>query len=172
MTYSAILSLLILGDDLSRLDKEGILKYLKICQQADGSFAPHMGSKECDMRFVFCAFAICFLLKDWSSIEIPKSLEFIKHSQSYDGGFGTGPKRESHGGSTYCAVAALALVGQISLIDQSLLLTWLMNRQDHGFNGRINKPDDTCYGYWIGCCIEVRGLILTDIIDNGMQGSS
>ena len=155
MTYSAILSLLILRDDLSRLKKDKILKYLNICQQSDGSFAPHIESKECDMRFVFCAFAICFLLKDWSSIDLTKSLEFIKRCQSYDGGFGTMPGRESHGGSTYCAVSGLILSNQINLIDQSLLLRWLIHRQERGFQGRVNKPDDTCYGYWIGCCIEV-----------------
>ena len=160
MSYSGLLSLLILKDDLARVDKKGMLNYVRQCQMDDGSFCPHIGSNECDMRFVFCAFAICFILKDWSFISLPKALGFIKKCQAYDGGFGTAPGRESHGGSTYCAVAALMLSGQDKsmrddLVDETLLLHWLVSRQNQGFHGRINKPDDTCYGYWIGSCIEV-----------------
>jgi hypothetical protein len=36
MTYTALLSLSILRDDFSRLDRPGILKFLRACQRADG----------------------------------------------------------------------------------------------------------------------------------------
>ena len=40
-----------------------------------------------------------------------KLIDYVQRSQNYDGGIGLGPGLESHGGSTYCAVAALALLG-------------------------------------------------------------
>ncbi|MCL7029570.1 hypothetical protein MKW94_017510, partial [Papaver nudicaule] len=80
---------------------------------------------------------------------------------SYDGGFGLVPGLESHGGATYCAVAALRLMGFIeddvlskgttfSVIDVQPLLEWCLQRQaiDGGFQGRANKATDTCYAFW------------------------
>ena len=40
-------------------------------------------------------------------------LQFIHGSQSYDGAFGMAPSTESHGGCSYCAVAALAMMGRL-----------------------------------------------------------
>lgn len=170
MTYAALLSLLILQDDLNNVQvstfsspthtnkqKDEIIKTLAKCQKEDGSFSPFVESSESDMRFLFCACAISAILNDWSGINQEKALSYIQKSQSFDGGFGTGPSRESHGGSTYCAVAALCLLGKVNdgLVDCDRLLYWLISRQDQGFHGRINKPDDTCYGYWIGSCLNV-----------------
>lgn len=30
------------------------------------------------------------------------------------------------------------------------LKRWALFKQDEGFHGRINKPDDSCYAFWIG----------------------
>lgn len=49
------------------------------------------------MRFVFTAVAVCFILNDFSTINIPQMLDYIKKSVSYDGGIGQGPGLESHG---------------------------------------------------------------------------
>jgi len=43
------------------------------------SFAAVYGS-ESDMRFVYCAAVICYLLKDWSMIDVDKSVQFIRDS--------------------------------------------------------------------------------------------
>jgi len=97
---------------------------------------------EYDMRFVFCAAAITALLpkqadsadrvqeddktgkkakdeKDKETdgeLDLEQLVEYVRLSQNYDGGIGLGPGLESHGGSTYCAVAALALFG-VPLLD-------------------------------------------------------
>ena len=97
MTYTALLSLLILGDDLKRVLKTRTLESIKELQQKDGSFIPQINSSETDIRFLFCACAICFIFNDWSGIDVDLALNFIKSCQNYDGAFGTGPKRESHG---------------------------------------------------------------------------
>ncbi|MCL7025863.1 hypothetical protein MKW94_004807 [Papaver nudicaule] len=60
--------------------------------------------------------------------------------QSYDGGFGLVPGLESHGGATYCAVAALRLMEFIEDDRQAI---------DGGFQGRANKATDTlCFLDW------------------------
>ena len=71
----------------------------------------------------------------------------------FQGGIAQGPYLESHGGSTYCAVASLFLMDRmdtLSASERSQLVRWLVNRQKQGFNGRPDKDDDTCYTFWIG----------------------
>ncbi|KAG7259189.1 hypothetical protein CRUP_001710 [Coryphaenoides rupestris] len=72
MTYTGLASLLLLGDDLGRVDKRACLVGLKALQLEDGSFY-----------------------------------------SSYDNGIGQGAGLESHGGSTFCAIASLRLMGRL-----------------------------------------------------------
>ncbi|XP_022746947.1 geranylgeranyl transferase type-1 subunit beta isoform X2 [Durio zibethinus] len=182
-TYCALAILKMVGFDLATLDKESILISMRNLQQPDGSFMPlHVGA-ETDLRFVYCAAAICFMLEDWSGMDIEKAKEYISNCQSYDGGFGLSPGLESHGeleniscnccdtgGGTYCAVASLRLMGYIeddllskntssSIINVPLLLDWSMQRQatDGGFQGRANKSSDTCYAFWVGAVLRILG---------------
>jgi geranylgeranyl transferase type-1 subunit beta len=37
------------------------------------------------------------------------------------------------------------------------LIKWLVDRQQIGFQGRVNKPDDTCYSFWIGATLVMLG---------------
>ncbi|OMO58950.1 Prenyltransferase/squalene oxidase [Corchorus capsularis] len=169
-TYCALAILKNVGFNLSTIDKESILISMRNLQQPDGSFMPvHIGA-ETDLRFVYCAAAICFMLEDWRGMDREKAKEYILNCQSYDGGFGLTPGLESHGGGTYCAVASLRLMGYIeddllsknassSVVNVPLLLDWCMQRQaaDGGFQGRANKPSDTCYAFWIGAVLRILG---------------
>ncbi|KAH1260788.1 Geranylgeranyl transferase type-1 subunit beta [Glycine max] len=134
------------------------------------SFIPIHTGGETDLRFVYCAAAICFMLDNWSGMDKEKTKDYILRCQSYDGGFGLVPGAESHGGATYCAMASLRLMGFIednilsscassSLIDAPLLLDWILQRQgtDGGFQGRPNKSSDTCYAFWIGAVLRILG---------------
>lgn len=127
-------------------------------QQHDGSFSPVAGGSENDMRFVYCAAVVCSLLDDWSGMDVDAAAAFISRSQRYDGGIGQGGARESHGGSTYCAVASLYLMGRLDVVDRELLVDWLSRRQSTGFQGRVNKPCDSCYGFWIGASLQMLGV--------------
>jgi geranylgeranyl transferase type-1 subunit beta len=46
--------------------------------------------------------------------------------------------------------------------DNADTVHWLVYRQSSeeeetgGFNGRINKPVDTCYSFWVGGALDVR----------------
>ncbi|GFP96746.1 geranylgeranyl transferase type-1 subunit beta [Phtheirospermum japonicum] len=185
-TYCALAILKTVGYDLSLLDTELLVKSMKNLQQPDGCFMPIHTGGETDLRFVFCAAAICSMLKNWSGMDREKAKEYIINCQSYDGGFGLIPGSESHGGATYCAVASLELMGFLEedllskspschIINVPLLLDWIMQRQaqDGGFQGRANKPTDTCYAFWVGGVLRIlqadkfidkkalRGFLLT-----------
>jgi len=81
------------------------------------------------------------------------------------------PGAESHGGATYCAIAALKLMGYItddpdskrpscSVIDFPSLVEWSLWKQglDGGFQGRSNKHSDTCYSFWVGGSLKLMGF--------------
>ncbi|KAF5179255.1 Geranylgeranyl transferase type-1 subunit beta [Thalictrum thalictroides] len=184
-TYCALAMLKTVGYDLGKLDSELILISMKNLQKHDGSFMPIHAGAEKDLRFVYCAAAICFMLNSWCGMDREKAKEYILSCQSYDGGFGLVPGSESHGGATYCAVAALYLMGFIeddllsrsspSHLNVPMLLEWCLQRQaaDGGFQGRSNKASDTCYAFWIGGVLRIlraqkfmdrkalRGFLLT-----------
>ncbi|KAK1571309.1 hypothetical protein Q3G72_014937 [Acer saccharum] len=167
-TYCALAILKAVGYNFANIDRESILTSMRNLQQHDGSFMPVHSGAETDLRFIYCAAAISFMLGDWSGMDQEKTKQYILNCQSYDGGFGLTPGSESHGGGTYCAVASLQLMGFIeddilsktvssSGIDVSLLLNWCLQRQavDGGFQGRANKPSDTCYAFWIGAVLRI-----------------
>jgi len=162
MTYTGLASLVILGDDLSRVHREACVEGVRALQQPDGSFCPTLAGSENDMRFVYCAACICYMLGDWSGMDVNKTISYITRSMSYDYGIGQGPDLESHGGVTYCAVAALTLMGKLHDVfsHQQLegLKRWTIMRQVSGFQGRPNKPEDTCYSFWVGATLKLLGI--------------
>jgi geranylgeranyl transferase type-1 subunit beta len=102
------------------------------------------------------------LLDDWGGIDKAKAIQYIRNCRSFDGGFSLIPGQEGHGGSTFCAVASLTLMGEMDSMFGSEgnvsslsswrgdLIRWCVSRQVKGLQGRPNKHEDTCYSYWIG----------------------
>eukprot|EP01098_Paradermamoeba_levis_P004822 TRINITY_DN2064_c0_g1_i1.p1 TRINITY_DN2064_c0_g1~~TRINITY_DN2064_c0_g1_i1.p1 ORF type:complete len:351 (+),score=43.25 TRINITY_DN2064_c0_g1_i1:124-1176(+) len=159
MTYTALCTLAILGDSsFSRLNKNAIAKALVYLQKEDGSFGPIGVESESDVRFIYCAAAISFMIGEWLW-DVEKAIKYILSSQSYDGAIGQGPGTEAHSGMTYCALAALHLMGKSDrLPNRDRLVQWLLGRQTSGFQGRTNKPADSCYSYWIGASLTLLGV--------------
>ncbi|CAA7029032.1 unnamed protein product [Microthlaspi erraticum] len=62
----------------------------------DAIFMPIDTGGETDLRFVYCAAAICDMLGNWSGMDKEKAKDYILNCQSYDGGFGLIPGSESH----------------------------------------------------------------------------
>merc|ERR1719263_1843907 len=117
------------------------------------------------MRFVYCAASICYILDLWTSIDIQLMYDFIVSAQSYDGAFGMGPMAESHGGCTYCALASLVMMGRLAdLPAKERIIDWLIKRQGVGFQGRIQKPEDSCYSFWVGGSLQLLGA--ADLINS------
>ncbi|KAJ2005020.1 geranylgeranyl transferase type-1 subunit beta [Coemansia thaxteri] len=157
-TYSALCALLLLGDDLARVDGAAIVRALRLLQQESGCFAPHPGTTERDPRFVYCACAISAILGDWSGVDRDAAVAYIVSCSNPDGGMTQAPFHESHGGHVYCCVASLALMGRLdALPDRARTLRWALQRLGAGYQGRVNKPPDSCYAFWVGAAVEILG---------------
>lgn len=67
-------------------------------------------------------------------------------------------------------MAALELSGQLQRVDPEILegiKRWCIFRQVDGFQGRPNKPVDTCYSFWIGASLKIlKAFELTDYAAN------
>jgi geranylgeranyl transferase type-1 subunit beta len=85
MTYTALCTLKTLGDDWSRVNKEGILKLLPVLQREDGSFQCTTKPSEHDMRFLYCACAISYMLQDWSGMDTELCVQYVQSCRAYDG---------------------------------------------------------------------------------------
>ncbi|KIY72664.1 terpenoid cyclases/Protein prenyltransferase [Cylindrobasidium torrendii FP15055 ss-10] len=126
---------------------------------------------ETDLRTVYCAFAVCAMLDDWSAIDVGRAVGFVRRCRTYEGGYAQTPGGEAHGGLTYVALAALRLAGESSLPARSSeeeerswngwgltprerkatvrFLTSLQDGISGGFAGRTGKEADACYAFWV-----------------------
>ncbi len=180
MTYTSIATLLILGDDLSRVNRDAIKVSLAALQDEQGKFVATFAGSESDMRFVYCACVISVMLGfDENVFNADKAVKFIMSCYNYDGGFGLLPGQESHGGACYTAIASLVLLGKLNVLtdnQKNKLGRWCLRRQVYylndgmveeakkggemeaaGMQGRCNKLPDTCYSFWIGGTLQMLG---------------
>ncbi|GAB0205483.1 geranylgeranyl transferase type-1 subunit beta [Grus japonensis] len=162
MTYTGLSCLVILGDDLSRVNKNALLAGLRALQLEDGSFCAVLEGSENDMRFVYCASCICYMLDNWSGMDVKKAIDYIRRSMSYDNGLAQGAGLESHGGSTFCGIASLCLMGKLEEVfsekELNRIRRWCIMRQQNGYHGRPNKPVDTCYSFWVGATLKLLNI--------------
>ena len=77
MTFSALNALLALDDDLSRVDKKSIINSLRELQRPDGSFTPTNQDEENDVRFLYSASCISYILNDWSGFDRERAYQFL-----------------------------------------------------------------------------------------------
>uniref|UniRef100_A0A7S1KDL5 Prenyltransferase alpha-alpha toroid domain-containing protein n=1 Tax=Vitrella brassicaformis TaxID=1169539 RepID=A0A7S1KDL5_9ALVE len=173
-TYTALASLTILGDGMRRLDRERLSHFIAKQQLPNGCFAggPFLSPTEAnaDMRFVYCAAASCRLagLCPADVFDVHKTVRFIEGSLNRLGGFGQAEGLEGHGGSTYCATAALSNLldgfcchgdSLADLDGRERVLQWLLMRQSamSGIEGRVGKPPDACYSFWVQAAVILTG---------------
>jgi protein farnesyltransferase subunit beta len=179
-TYGAILSLAILGHPsiYKSINREKTLKFLFsmktiICTETvlKPRLPPPLNKTkfmatfklsqngEFDIRNIYTALVFhSLLVLDNKKDLFDGCAEFIVACQSYEGGIGPRPGHEAHGGFTFCGIAALALLGKLSMLDVPKLIRWLTNRQmfyEGGFSGRTNKIVDSCYSFWQGACFNI-----------------
>ena len=162
MTYAAIASLIMLGDDCARIDRTALSKALASLQSEDGSIdSSPLSRGDGDVRFVFSASATVTLLAlPSSALDARSALRFIAACQTHEGGLALQPGGEAHGGATFCGLAARSLLlfrdegnPRESSVDVSAALRWLARRQDSqsgGPTGRAGKDPDACYAFWLG----------------------
>lgn len=162
MAYTSLATLITLKDDLSRLDRPALLQSLQSAQLASGAFRATRTGNEADMRFVFCACAISYMLGDWSGVDRDRVVEYVKSCITYEGGVSLTPGTEAQGGATFCAVSSLVMMDKledISVKARRALVGWCEQRVQAagGYNGRTNKVPDSCYSFWIGATLDMLG---------------
>lgn len=93
-TFFALINLLILGDDLTRVQRRACLEWLPRVQRADGSFGEVLGADGNveggrDLRYCCCAAGIRYILRgragrgvrDVEDIDVPRFISFIEACQ-------------------------------------------------------------------------------------------
>lgn len=128
LTYACLAALTMCGDDLSMVNRRRVGRTLRSLQRSDGAVcASALSPEEADVRFVYAALAAEQLLRlqPDQGIDRRRAIEYVCACQCYDGSFALRPGLEGHGGSTYCALASLAICGQLS--DPSPLTTSLLS---------------------------------------------
>lgn len=188
--HSVICSLLTLGDDLSRIDRPSMSRWLASLQQPNGGFAASLIRDEIDLRFTYCACVVASVLDLWEAIDIEKVLAFIESCQTWEGAFAlSGKGGEAHGGATYTGVSSLHLIASYlfqklahtedeeqkpilksylcrikTLVGvNSKIIRWLIQNQGDGYRGRVGKDRDCCYSYWLGAS---NRMLLIDNMTN------
>jgi geranylgeranyl transferase type-2 subunit beta len=125
----------------------------------------------CDARGACCALLTLALFgaaPARDSAEARSARDAILRCRNWDGAFGGAPAAESHAGTTFCAVASLAVLGELeSLEGAETTARWLAERQQRrgGFNGRADKDADLCYSWW--CVASLAMLGRAHWIDTG-----
>lgn len=82
MTYTGLATLLVLGDDFSRIRpyRKSFAQALRHLQQPDGCFSAMTVGTESDMRFLYCACCVSFIVDDWDGVDKPKAIDYILQS--------------------------------------------------------------------------------------------
>lgn len=53
---------------------------LKSLQLSNGCYTASKDGTESDMRFLFCAASVCYILDDWSGMDTERAIDFILKS--------------------------------------------------------------------------------------------
>ncbi|RMZ96047.1 farnesyltransferase subunit beta [Brachionus plicatilis] len=155
-TYAAVNALCNLNSDraLKIIKLKPLLSWIKSLILDNGGMRMHTDGEE-DVRGAYCAISVAKLcnLEQFEPQLFDKVIGWILSCQTYEGGFGATPFNEAHGGYSFCALAALKLLGKEKKCDIEKLTYWLVNKQmkfEGGFQGRTNKLVDSCYSFWQG----------------------
>lgn len=158
-TYTALLVLGILRAPLDRLDIPNLRSFLHACRAGD-AFSPlpnpPLFDFQADVRMTYCAAVVADMINE----ALPGAERFLESCATWEGGYAAKPGMiEAQGGTTYCAVAALTLLGRP--VDMQVL-RWASQRQIGGFQGRPGKLQDVCYSFWIGAALQILGQPIVD----------
>uniref|UniRef100_A0A2M4AQ49 Protein farnesyltransferase subunit beta n=1 Tax=Anopheles triannulatus TaxID=58253 RepID=A0A2M4AQ49_9DIPT len=161
-TYAAVNALCIIGTDraLDAIDRASLKQFLGAVRESNGAYRMHVGG-ELDVRGAYCAISSAKLASFTPEDELKLfegTAAWIAECQTYEGGFGGAPNLEAHGGYSFCAAAALMILGGEERCDLHALLRWTVNRQmayEGGFQGRTNKLVDGCYSFWQGALVPI-----------------
>ena len=183
-TYAAVHAICHIGtpEAYHLINIQKLLTYFVAVKSDCGGFLMHIDG-ELDVRGTYCVLSCLDLLQvhknptyhDTMAVLLRHSLQFLANCQTHQGGFGSMPGLEAHGGYTHCAVMSLFILQKWSqeselisfemanLINVKLLKKWCALRVDWsgGLSGRSNKLVDVCYSYWVGSLLVLLNVFPT-----------
>ena len=172
-TYAAVSALVCIGTEkaLGIIDREALKRFILAMKDAQtGGFRMHENG-ETDIRGTYCAIATASLVQILDESMTSGVGAYVRSCQTYEGGIAGEPGMEAHGGYSYCALAALAIIGEANdYLNIEAFTDWLCRRQllfEGGFSGRANKLVDSCYTFWQGASFP----ILADLFRNRTTSS-
>lgn len=171
-TYAAVSALVCVGTPqaLNLIDRPKLKEFIQNMKDPiSGGFRMHENG-ETDVRGTYCAIAVASFTQTLDDSMTLGVGEYIKSCQTYEGGIAGEPGMEAHGGYSYCALAALAIIGSAEQhINIQSFTDWLCRRQlpfEGGFSGRANKLVDSCYTFWQGAAFPLIAEIQRQMKDN------
>jgi len=131
-TFFALSTLVILGDDLTRVKRRECLLWLTKVQRPEGGFGETLGEDGCieggnDTRFGYTGSGIRYILRGTiegavdgvPDINVDNLVKCINISEAYDGGISEAPFHEAHAGFTHCAISALYFLNRLPIHSES-----------------------------------------------------
>jgi protein farnesyltransferase subunit beta len=150
-TYAATLALASLGTPaaLARIDRRAMYDFLMRMKSPAPGGAFHMQEDgEADVRGTYTALAVAAMLNLLTPELVRGTAEWVASCQRYEGGFGGEPGNEAHGGYTFCAFAALVILGETKRIDLDALIV----RAEFWGGGHSPHPSSTITTSCIETC--------------------
>lgn len=169
-TFSVVMALCALGtrEALESVDVEEVGRFLEAVKLDNGAFRVSEGG-EVDVRACYCALSVASivgLLEGERGGALRNGCaEWLHALQGFDGGMGGEAGGESHGGNTYCGLAAAVILGEEEKLSREAIVDWAVMRQmsyEGGFQGRTNKLVDSCYSFWVGGIFAMLGVAWFD----------
>lgn len=171
-TYASLATLCMLDDPnaYSLINTSALKEFLLMMKRPDGTF--HLYEEgEYDVRGIYCALVSAYLTDTLDEHVASGCMERIWKCQTWEGGFGSHPKCEAHGGYTFCAVAVLSILECLyprelvwSGVDVAKLVEYCVSLQcerSGGFAGRTNKLVDGCYSFWLAGTLQILDSFVT-----------
>lgn len=173
-TYAAVNALCTLGTEksLGAINRITLAAFIhKMRDKESGGFKLEE-TGETDVRGAYCAASVAHLTQIMDEEMFHGTGDWVSSCQTYEGGFAGCPEMEAHGGYSFCAFAALALLGKEKNLNLPAFTRWLVNRQmqyEGGFQGRTNKMVDGCYSFWQGGAFPLLHATLTQEGDEALD---
>lgn len=165
-TYAAVNALCTIGTEeaLAVIDRPRLASFIRRMRDPVSGGFKLEETGETDVRGAYCAASVAHLTQIMDEDMFSGTGDWVLSCQTYEGGFAGCPGMEAHGGYSFCAFAALVLLGKEKLCDLPAFVRWIANRQmrfEGGFQGRTNKMVDGCYSFWQGGAFPLIHAMLT-----------
>ncbi|POW11769.1 hypothetical protein PSTT_05084, partial [Puccinia striiformis] len=100
-------------ESLRRIDSPAHEELNLICSKFPYSFGLFPDGTYEDIQFIYCEITMLAMIRvdPGKVIDVNSTEHFLKSCRHYEGGYGQTPYCEAQGGTTYCTLALLVLLG-------------------------------------------------------------